>query len=295
MIVAIYGLGLIGGSLGRAIKEKTSHKVFGCDTNPQTVLDAMRLNAIDNEITDENLKDVDIAVFAVSPSDAIAEMERAAPKLKDGATIVDTCGTKRRVIRCMESLHEKFPSLEFAGVHPMAGRESCGISNSNPSLYENTYAILSPVGTSHAALYRIFALLREIGCAGIRIATAEKHDEMIAYTSQLVHVVSIGYIKNPLSGDHRGFSAGSFQDITRVAGLNPVTWTELLLENRDNVILKIEALEKNIADIKLALLSNDAALLNQLLTEGVRMKQAADKAAQDGNMVDFVHLRSGPM
>jgi prephenate dehydrogenase len=259
------------------------------------VLEAKLLNAIDDEITDDNLKDVDLAVFALSPSDAIAEMEKAAAKLKDGATIIDTCGAKRRVIICMESLHEKFPNLEFAGVHPMAGRESCGISNSTPSLYENTYAILTPVGTSQAALERIIALLREIGCAGIRIATAEKHDEMIAYTSQLVHVVSISYIKNPLSGDHRGFSAGSFQDITRVAGLNPVTWTELLLENRDNVVLEIEALEKNIADIKLALLSNDATLLNQLLTEGVMMKRAADKATQDWNMVDLVHLGSGPI
>jgi prephenate dehydrogenase len=282
MVIAIYGLGLIGGSLGRAIREKTPHKVFGRDINPQTVLEAKLLKAIDDEITDENLKGADLAIFALSPSDAISEMEKAVPKLKDGAAIIDCCGTKRRVIRCMESLHERYPNLEFAGVHPMAGRESCGISNSTEALFENTYAIVTPVKTSYTVLDRIISLLREIGCKGIRIATAEKHDEMIAYTSQLAHVISVSYVKNPLSEDHRGFSAGSFQDMTRVARLNPRTWTELLLENRDNVILEIEVLEKNIADIKSALVSNDAALLNQLLTEGVRMKEVTDRIAKDG-------------
>ncbi len=123
MVIAIYGLGLIGGSFGRAILEKTPHKVLGRDIDPQTVIDARLLKAIDDEITDENLKDVDLAIFALSPSDAISEMEKAAPKLKDGAVIIDSCGTKRRVIRCMESLRERYPNLEFAGVHPMAGRE----------------------------------------------------------------------------------------------------------------------------------------------------------------------------
>lgn len=281
MVIAVFGLGLIGGSLGRAIREKASHKVIGRDIDPQTVLEAKLLNAIHEEITDENLKTADLVVFALGPSDAVDEMRKAAPKLKAGAVIIDCCGTKRRIIACMESLHEKLPHLEFAGVHPMAGRESSGIAHSTASLFEGKFAIVTPVKTSLTALERIISLLREIGCEGIRTVTAERHDEIIAYTSQLAHVVSVSYIKNPLSEGHWGFSAGSFQDMTRVARLNPRMWTELLMENRDNLVCAIEILQKNIADIKLALVGDDPSMLNRLLTESVRMKEAADRITRE--------------
>lgn len=281
MVIAIFGLGLIGGSLGRAIREKAPHRVIGCDIDPQTVLEAKLLKAIDEEITDENLKTADLVVFALSPSDTIAEMEKAAPKLKDGAAIIDCCGTKRRVIARMESLRDEYPHLAFAGVHPMAGRECSGISHSTASLFENTFAIVIPVRTSLAALERVTSLFREIGCEGIRITTAERHDEMIAYTSQLVHVVSASYIRNPLSEKHRGFSAGSFHDMTRVLRLNPDMWTELLMENRDNVVNSIEIFQQNLAEIKSALAGNDAVSLKRFLTESVRMKEAADRVVKD--------------
>ncbi len=282
MVIAIFGLGLIGGSFGRALREKTAHRVLGCDINQKTVLEAKLLNAIDEEVSDENLKTADIAVFALSPSETISEMEKVAPKLKGGAMIMDCCGTKRRVVQCMESLRERFENLEFVGVHPMAGKECSGISNSTASLFENTFAIVTPVRTSFAVMDSITSLLRELGCASITVATAEHHDRMIAYTSQLAHVISISHVKNPLSESHRGFSAGSFQDMTRVARLNPKMWTELLMENRDNLISTIEAFEKNIADIKTALINQDPDLLNRLLTEGVRMKEAADKVSKEG-------------
>lgn len=283
MVIAIYGMGLIGGSLGRAIIKKTPHTVLGCDTDRAAIIKAKLLNACHEELTEESLATADMVVLAVNPNTAIAIMEEITPKLKSGATVIDCCGTKRKVTAAMEKLNASFPEIDFAGAHPMAGREFSGIAHSTAGLYERAYVIITPVHTPMSALVKVKRLFAEIGCVGLVTATAQQHDRIIAYTSQLAHIISSAYVKSPLSASHLGFSAGSFRDLTRVAKLNSVMWTELFMDNSDNLIAEIEILEKNLAEYKSALISKDAALLKALLDDGVAKKEFADNLIKGRN------------
>ncbi|MDD4839883.1 MAG: prephenate dehydrogenase [Clostridia bacterium] len=281
MIIAIYGLGLIGGSLGRAIIKKTSHKVLGFDIDKATMLKANMLNAYHEEINDNNIKNADLVVLALTPAVAIKTMREVAPMLKDNAIVIDCCGNKRKIVEEMDALLEKYPKLNFSGVHPMAGREFSGISHSTAGLFEHAFVIMTPVHTPIDALVKVKQLFLELGCEGIEISTAIHHDEMIAYTSQLAHIVSSSFVKSSHSAEHVGFSAGSFKDMTRVAKLNPDMWTELLMDNRDNLLREIEELQKHIEEFKTALSDKDENKLNELLSEGAIMKEIAENARKE--------------
>jgi prephenate dehydrogenase len=281
MVIAIYGMGLIGGSLGRAIIKNTNHKVLGADINSDAILQAKMLSACDEEINDENISSADIVILAVTPLVAISLMEEITPKLKTGAIVVDACGTKRRIVDAMEKLNKKYENISFIGVHPMAGREYSGITHSTAGLFEHAYFIITPVHTDMSALTKVKEFFTEIGCAGLVVSTAAHHDEVIAFTSQLAHIISSSYVKSPMAMQHAGYSAGSFRDLTRVAKLNPEMWTELFMENRDNLINEIEILEKHIGEYKKALIENNEEELKDLLLEGVEKKELADKAKKD--------------
>ena len=144
MVIAIYGLGLIGGSLGRAVIKKTSHEVLGFDIDESSMIKAIMLNACHKRLNGENIKEADLVVLALSPSVAIKTMREVVPKLKDGATVIDCCGNKRKVIDAMNELHKKYPELNFVGVHPMCGREYSGISHSTAGLFERAFIIMTP-------------------------------------------------------------------------------------------------------------------------------------------------------
>lgn len=232
MKIAIFGLGLIGGSIGRSVLQKTDNTVLGFDCDEQVLLKADMLKAFSERGDEEGLKDVDLVIFAVKPSTTVSLMEKVCQKLKDGAVVIDTCGTKRLVAAEMERLWIKYPNLSFVGVHPMAGREFSGIEHTTCGLFERAYIILTPVHTDIGALTTVKEFFMSIGAEGIEVADANKHDKMIAYTSQLAHIVSSSYIKNPLSKEYVGFSAGSFRDMTRVAKLSSDLWAELFWKTR---------------------------------------------------------------
>jgi prephenate dehydrogenase len=215
--------------------------------------------------------------LALCPTAAIETMEKIAPKLKKGAMIFDCCGVKRQIVAKMRELSKAYPDLGFLGVHPMAGREFSGISHSTPSLYERAYIIFTPVAAPIEKIAEVKKLFLDIGAEGVQIASADFHDRIIAYTSQLAHVVSSSYIRNPLSREHVGFSAGSFKDMTRVAKLNPDMWTELFLHNADYLTAAIEELQKSLSDLKSAISKKDADKLHKLLSEGAEMKEYAEK------------------
>jgi prephenate dehydrogenase len=281
MNIAIYGLGLIGGSIGRAAAAKTEHKIYGCDTDRQAVLKAEMMNAVHGELTDGILKTCDLVIFAVCPRTVVKIMPEICGKLKDGATVIDCCGVKRAVIAEMERLHGIYKNLDFVGVHPMAGREFCGVEHSTAGLYEHSFAIIIPVHDSISAIEKVKKFFTELGCEGVEISDAKKHDRIISYTSQLAHAVSCAYIKNPLSKEHAGYSAGSFRDMTRVARLNPDMWTELFTENADNLISQINDLEKHLDEIKDALEKKDETALKKLLAEGAEAKAVAENALRE--------------
>ncbi len=281
MNIGIIGLGLIGGSIGRAAKKKTSHKVFGLDIDKEVMLKARLCIAIDEELNDDNLADIDLLILSLYPDTAIKVMRESLPKLKKGAIVIDCCGTKRKIVNAMEELKKDYPHIEFVGVHPMAGREFSGISHAIPTLFENGYVIMTPVYSDIATLASVKGFFMELGACGVEVASKEKHDTMIAYTSQLAHVLSSSYIKSELSDSYTGFSAGSFRDMTRVAKLNPQMWTELCLENADNLVIRIDELIQHLSEYRDALKAGNEADLYKLFLEGTEMKAKADELMKE--------------
>lgn len=281
MTVAIFGLGLIGGSIGRNLVKKSAYRVIGYDIDNATLLKAQAMDAIHEEIDEENIKTADMVILAVTPNAAVKIMGEICGKLKSGCVVADCCGNKRMIVREMDRLKKLF-DLEFVGMHPMAGREFSGLSHSTLSLFENAYFILVPVHNSIEGLVKIKEMISYLGDIKVVVSTAEKHDKIISYTSQLAHIVSSAYIKNPISINHVGFSAGSFKDMTRVAKLNPQMWRELFLENKENLIEQIDFFQKAINQYRQALEEGDGETLERLLTEGAEMKEAAENARKIG-------------
>lgn len=281
MIVAIYGLGLIGGSIGRATLAKTEHKVYGFDIDKSAVLKAKMLNAITDELTDDKLKQADLIVFAVNPRTAIKLLPEVCSKLKKGATVIDCCGNKRNVVKAMEDMHGTYKDIGFIATHPMAGREFSGVEHSTAKLFEKSFVIVTPVHSGIEDFQKVKSFYTELGVDGVTMATADEHDEMISYTSQLAHVLSSSYVKNKLSAKHAGYSAGSFRDLTRVARLNPQMWSELFIDNGDKLCPQIDDIIARLQEYRDAIEKKDSAKLESLLEDGVNAKAIADKAIKD--------------
>lgn len=281
MNIGIIGLGLIGGSLGRAIKKRTAHTVYGADTDGNAVLKAKLLRAIDGELDENSLRTVDLLIVALTPAAAISELARALPFLKPNATVIDCAGNKREIYAAMEKLYSEYNEIAFAAVHPMAGREFSGISHSSVNLFDNAYFIVVPVHTPIDKLTVLKELFIAIGAAGIVMSNAAEHDRIIAYTSQLAHIVSGAYIKSPTASDFAGYSAGSFRDMTRVAKLNPAMWAELMMKNADFLLPEIETLIDNLKEYAEALKNNDTSELYALLDDGSKRKELADARARE--------------
>ena len=205
MNIGIIGLGLIGGSLGRAISTKTSHKVYGLALHDSTMIKAELCGAIQERLTKDNAKELDMLIITLYPRAIEESLEEWAPLLKKGCIVIDCGGTKRSICEKMKHLHYLYPDLIFAGGHPMAGREFSGFSHSQASLFEKATMLIVPIKTPLDALVKIKEFALELGFEGLVITTAQEHDEMISFTSQLAHIVSSSYIKNPLATTLSGF------------------------------------------------------------------------------------------
>lgn len=277
MNIGIIGLGLIGGSLGRAIKQKTTHRVFAFDTDGEVMLGGSLLGAFDEILTEGTAREIDILAVAVYTEKIEAVLERYLPQLKENASVFDCGGNKRAVAASMKRLSLQYKNINFIAMHPMAGREYSGLKHSSPRLFEHSTVLAVPISADIEALSVVKRLFLDIGCEGMVVTTAEEHDKNIAYTSQLAHVVSSAYVKNEIASAHYGFSAGSFRDMTRVARLNPEMWTALMLENKDNLLKSMDIFINNILEYKKVLENGDAAALNALLAEGNEIKTEIER------------------
>lgn len=275
MTVGIVGLGLIGGSLARAYHD-AGHRVLGFDRDASTVQFALLAGAVDEPLTEENIGQCALLLPAVYPQAAADYLERMGGKLSPEAVVVDCCGIKREICEAGFRLADKYGWL-FVGGHPMAGTHFSGFKYSRADLFRGAPMVLvPPVFDDIRLLERVKALLAAPGFGSFSVTTAEAHDRMIAFTSQLAHVVSNAYIKSPEAGAHKGFSAGSYKDLTRVAWLNAPMWTELFLDNRDNLLRELDTLIANLKVYRDALAQNDAEALCAALEEGKRRKEEVD-------------------
>ncbi len=276
MKIGIVGLGLIGASMAKALSG-AGHAVLGDDIDADVLKRAVLTEAISARLDDINAKTLDMLLISVYPADTVKYLSVYAPLLKDGAVLADLCGIKREIVAEMKRLKNQYPAVEFIGLHPMAGKEYSGFKYSSPLLFENASLLAVPVDMPLEVLAKVKQAMLEIGFKGMVITTAEEHDKIISYTSQLAHIVSSSYVQNEMAKSIYGFTAGSFRDMTRVARLNPVMWTQLLMQNRDMLSLELSDLIQNLTEFKDALDGCDDKKLCEKLEKGNRIKCEIEK------------------
>ena len=276
MTVGVVGLGLIGGSIAKAIKYNTDNKVIGFDIDENVVLKARLLGAIDEEMTEQKISECDIIITGLYPEATKKYITDNARKFKKGAIVLDTCGVKEYVCEDMYRVARE-NGFTFIGTHPMAGLHLSGFEHSKVTMFSNASMLLVPsADTGINELEIVRKLFSAIGFTNIQNTTPEEHDRIIAFTSQLAHVVSNAYVKSPSAKLHKGFSAGSYKDLTRVAKLNEVMWTELFLENRENLFFEIDTIIENLTEYSKALKENNTQELEKLLRDGRICKEQID-------------------
>ncbi len=275
MKIGIIGLGLIGGSLAKSIKARTQYTVYATDLNPETIMFARLCGAIDELLTDENLGDCDLILAAIRPQSTIDWVKEHGLSISPQAILVDMCGIKRAVCAELKPLAQRF-GFSYIGGHPMAGKERGGFVNSSDDLFSGAPMILTPdEKTDMKMLEKLKTFFTDIGFSGLTFTTPDEHDRVIAYTSQLAHLTSSAYIRSPDAQLRRGFSAGSFNDMTRVARLDEDMWTELMMTNSDYLTDQLDILISHLNEYLEALRKDDAEKLCQLLKDGREKKTAS--------------------
>ena len=276
MNVAIIGLGLIGGSFAKAFKQNSNSSVFGYDRDASAISYAKLSETINDVVTEDTLSECDLVIIALYPDDAIEFMNKNAKIFKKDALVIDACGTKQKVCEAGFEI-AKENGFVFVGGHPMAGIQFSGIKYSRADLFVGSSMIIVPPCNDDIRLFdRIKTALAPAGFGKLTFTTAKRHDEIIAYTSQLAHVVSNAYIKSETAVTHHGFSAGSYKDMTRVATLNENMWTQLFMENKENLSRELGNLIEELSKYKKALDENDKDGMMELLREGRECKERAD-------------------
>lgn len=273
MNIAVVGLGLIGGSMCKSLKKHTFHHIMGIDSDNKTVAKALEQKAIDEEISPDRLNEANLTIICLYPEAICEFVSQNADKFKKGSIVTDTCGVKKAIVdRCTPVLEQK--GVMFVGTHPMAGREFSGFDYSTDSLFDNASFIITPSeSTPQIAIDLLSTLAGSIGFGKAVVATPEKHDQVIAYTSQLAHVVSNAYVKSPSVLDFNGFSAGSFMDLTRVAKLNEDMWTSLFMCNKEALLNELDHIIKSISEYRDAIKSENRETLRALLRDGRILKE----------------------
>ena len=272
--IGVVGLGLIGGSFAKALHTGGT-EVYAWNRTHSTLELAM-IETVDGELNPDTIPTCELIILASYPTASIAWLEANQDLISAGAIVIDAVGVKRIVCeRCfaIASTHD----WTFVGCHPMAGTQFSGYAHSRANMFKGAPLVVVPPAMDDfdrvAVLERLQQLLEPCGFGSFTLSTADHHDAVIAFTSQLAHVVSNAYVKSPSARVHKGFSAGSYKDLTRVARLNPDMWCELFLDDADFLSAEIGTLIENLQQYKDAIDTKDAARLRELLAEGDRIKR----------------------
>ena len=275
MNVGILGLGLIGGSLARAYALE-GHTVYAIQRNETMLSFAMLAGAVHGKLNEETIPKCDLILLAIYPDGSASWLEKNAHLISKDALVLDCCGVKQEICsRCFPIAREY--GFTFVGGHPMAGSQFSGFKYSRADLFSGAPMVLvPPVFDDIALLQRVKDALKPCHFGFFSVTTAQEHDKMIAFTSQMPHILSNAFIKSPTALKHKGFSAGSYKDLTRVAWLNPQMWAELFLENRDNVLFELDYYIESLKQYQQAIRDSDMDKLVELLDEGKKRKEEVD-------------------
>ncbi|MCI7727627.1 MAG: prephenate dehydrogenase/arogenate dehydrogenase family protein [Clostridiales bacterium] len=275
MNVGILGLGLIGGSLARAYALE-GHTVYAIQRNEAMLSFAMLAGAVHGKLNEETIPKCDLILLAIYPDGSASWLEKNAHLISKGALVLDCCGVKQEICARCFPVAEQY-GFTFVGGHPMAGSQFSGFKYSRADLFSGAPMVLvPPVFDDIALLQRVKDALDPCHFGFFSVTTAEEHDKLIAFTSQMPHILSNAFIKSPTALKHKGFSAGSYKDLTRVAWLNPQMWAELFLENRDNVLFELDYYIESLRQYQQAIRDKDVDKLVELLDEGKKRKEEVD-------------------
>lgn len=292
MKIIVVGLGLIGGSFCKAIKAYTEHHVIGMDADDTALDMAISMEAIDEVIPVSRmdlLSRGDLTIVAIPPRKIVDFLLENKGNFKKGSIVTDVCGVKEYIVDAV-SVPLREAGVEFIGSHPMAGTEYAGFAFSKKDMFENASYLLTPTqDTDRDKLALLKKLAYTLGFKKVVETTAARHDESIAYTSQLAHIVSNSYIRSSTLPKEKGFSAGSFLDMTRVARLDENTWCDLFLLNKKYLLNEMEQLINHISDLKDVMEKDDREELRLLLRRGRLLKQqnVADRRTLTDDIIDI--------
>ena len=281
MKIGIVGLGLIGGSMAKAYREFSNegnleYGIYGYDINKSVTDFAILQGVLDGKLDKSIIPECDLIFVGLYPVSSIEYMEKIAPLIKKSAVMIDLCGTKKEICRTGFALAEKY-GFTFVGGHPMAGTHFSGYKYSRSTMFKGAPMVVVPPRFDDIALFeQIKKLLEPADFGKFSFTTADEHDRMIAFTSQLAHVVSNAYVKSPTAKNHKGFSAGSYKDMTRVAWLNEKMWTELFFENKEPLMYEIDEIISSLSEYRDALESGDKERMQEILKAGRIAKEEID-------------------
>lgn len=275
MKVGILGLGLIGGSLARAYALE-GHTVYAIQRNESMLSFAMLAGAVHGKLEEATIPECDLILLAIYPGGSASWLEQNAHLISRDALVIDCCGIKKEICERCFPLAERY-GFTFVGGHPMAGSQFSGFKYSRANLFDGAPMVLvPPVFDDILLLDRVKQALKPCNFGFFSVTTAEEHDKMIAFTSQMPHILSNAFIKSPTALNHKGFSAGSYKDLTRVAWLNPQMWAELFMDNRENVLFELDYYISSLTAYRDAIQQQDMDQLVTLLEEGKKRKEEVD-------------------
>ena len=272
MNVLICGLGLIGASLAKTLKKNTDNVVLGWNRTPSVTEKALRDGAIDRTgDIDELIAEADITIVNFYPEAIVPFILEHKDSFKKDSIVTDSCGIKTKICREIEKEELDF---YFIGAHPMAGREVGGYDNSLDTLFDKASFICTPFdNTPRNKVDALVGLAENMGFARTVVTTPEHHDEMIAFTSQIAHVLACSYVLSPLAPSHAGYSAGSYRDVSRVARINADMWADLFVDNKDALVREIDDLVSNLMQFKYNIVNDDKDALKDLMNRANRIKE----------------------
>ena len=275
MKVGILGLGLIGGSLARAYT-KCGQTVYAAEKDESMFGFAQLAGIVSDKLDEKTIPSCDLILPAIYAGGSIEWLNENAKFISANALVIDCCGIKQEICRCGFALAETH-GFTFIGGHPMAGSHFSGFKYSRSNLFQGAPMVLVPPRFDDPMmLERAEEALKPCNFGSFSITTAQEHDKMIAFTSQMPHIVSNAYIKSPTAQSHKGFSAGSYKDLTRVAWLNPQMWAELFLSNKENILEELTFYIDSLTEYKNAIASDDEETLIRILDEGRKRKEEVD-------------------
>lgn len=272
MNILICGLGLIGASLAKTLKKNTNHTVLGWNRTQSVTEKALRDGTIDRTGNiDSLMAEADITFVNFYPEAIVPFILEHKNSFKKDSIVTDSCGIKTKICRALEKEDLDF---YFIGAHPMAGREVGGYDNALDNLYDNASFIVTPVdGTPRNKIDALVGLADGMGFARTVVTTPEHHDEMIAFTSQIAHVLACSYVLSPLAPSHAGYSAGSYRDVSRVARINADMWADLFIDNKEALVKEIDDLVSNLMQFKYNIVNEDSQALKDLMNRANKIKE----------------------